>query len=133
MDRTTPRVGSERVAARALTSSHATLAANIGAAERSPDGFAHGDDRVFARCWRVIPHVNLDSVRDEAHGAMPSVLDRPRATATSARAPSAGASDWAMRRSRRSPVVSRISRLMTSSVCPSRCRTLIASSWRRWR
>ena len=43
----------------------ATLAANLGAAQSGPDGLAHGDDRVFARCWGVIADVNLYSVRDE--------------------------------------------------------------------
>src|SRR6185503_4411882 len=49
----------------------------------------------------------------------------------SARTPSAGAREVATRRSSESPVRSRSSVLMESSVAPSRCRILMARSWRK--
>ncbi len=74
------RVGREHAAARALTKQsafEATLAANVGAAERGPNCLAHGDDRVVARRRRVVTDVDLDPVGDDARAARRAVPGRP--------------------------------------------------------
>src|SRR5688500_12497694 len=51
-------------AAKSSILSPQSLSADVGPAKCSPDRFPHGDNSVFTRSWRILPDVNLYSVRN---------------------------------------------------------------------